>query len=146
MRAEADETTPLLPIGALAKHTGLTVEGIRFYEKAGVLRATARTAGQHRLYGRAELKRLSFIRRARLLGFTLDEVRALLRFADHVGARSCADAHGLATQHLTDVRAKLTDLKKMEKVLRGMVASCADGTLPECPLIETLSESEPNFR
>ncbi|HEX9462696.1 MAG TPA: helix-turn-helix domain-containing protein [Alphaproteobacteria bacterium] len=146
MRAEADETTPLLPIGALAKHTGLTVEGIRFYEKAGILRAPARTAGQHRLYSRADLKRLHFIRRARLLGFTLDEVRALLRFADHVGARSCADAHGLATKHLGDVRAKLTDLRKMEKVLRGMVASCADGTLPECPLIETLSDSELDFR
>lgn len=146
MRAEADEITPVLPIGTLAKHTGLTVEGIRFYEKAGILRAPARTAGQHRLYSRADLKRLNFIRRARLLGFTLDEVRALLRFADHVGVSSCADAHRLATKHLADVRAKLTDLKKMEKLLRGMVVSCADGTLPECPLIETLSDSEFEFR
>ncbi len=139
MRDAADETTPMLPIGALAKRTGLTVEGIRFYEKAGILRAPARTAG-------ADLKRLHFIRRARLLGFTLDEVRALLRFADSVGARSCADAHALATKHLADVKAKLADLKKMEKVLRGMVASCADGTLPECPLIETLSGSEQTVR
>src|SRR5712671_6492503 len=75
MRDAADETTPMLPIGALAKRTGLTVEGIRFYEKAGILRAPARTAGRHRLYSRADLKRLNFIRRARLLGFTLDEVR-----------------------------------------------------------------------
>lgn len=142
MRAEADDITPRLPIGALAKRTGLTVEGIRFYEKAGILRAPARTAGQHRLYSRAELERLNFIRRARLLGFTLDEVRALLRFADPIGVRSCADAHRLATKHLADIQAKLSDLKKMEKVLRGMVASCADGTLPECPLIETLSGSE----
>lgn len=146
MCSEADETTPLLPIGALAKHTGLTVEGIRFYEKAGILRARGRSAGRHRLYGRADLKRLNFIRRARLLGFTLDEVRALLRFADHVGAGNCADAHRLASKHLDDVRAKLTDLQKMEKALRGMVASCADGTLPECPLIETLSDSELDVR
>jgi MerR family transcriptional regulator, mercuric resistance operon regulatory protein len=139
MQGEADETTPALPIGALAKRTGLTVEGIRFYEKAGILRAAARTAGRHRLYSRADLKRLHFIRRARLLGFTLDEVRALLRFADHVGASSCADAHRLATKHLADVQGKLADLKKMERVLRRMVASCADGTLPQCPLIETLS-------
>src|SRR5258708_38667379 len=108
MRAEADETTPLLPIGALAKHTGLTVEGIRFYEKAGILRAPARTAGQHRLYSRADLKRLHFIRRARLLGFTLDHVRPLLRLRDHVGGRSCADPRGLATTHPGDVKATLT--------------------------------------
>src|SRR5258708_30006011 len=107
MRAEADEATPLRPIGALAKHTGLTVEGIRFYEKAGILRAPARTAGQHRLYSRADLKRLHFIRRARLLGFTLDEVRALLRLAHHVRPRSCADAHRLATKHLRAARGKL---------------------------------------
>ena len=102
----------------------------------------ARTTGRHRLYSRADLKRLNFIRRARLLGFTLDEVRALLRFADEVGAHSCADARRLATKHLGDVQGKLADLKKMEKVLRGMVASCADGTLPQCPLIDTLSDAE----
>src|SRR5258708_14570968 len=71
MRAEADETTPLLPIGALAKHTGLTVEGIRFYEKAGILLAPARTAGQHRLYSRADLKPPHFIPPTPLLRFPL---------------------------------------------------------------------------
>jgi len=146
MRTEADEATPVLPIGALAKHTGVTVEGIRFYEKAGILRARARTVGRHRLYSRADLKRLKFIRRARLLGFTLDEVRALLRFADNLGARSCADAHELAMKHLADVQAKLADLNKMEQALRSMVARCADGTLPACPLIETLSDSELDSR
>src|SRR5260221_12598014 len=113
---------------------------------AAILAAPAGVGGRHRAYSHADFKRLLFIRRTRLLGFTLDEVRALLRFADHVGARSCADAHGLATKHLGDVRAKLTDLRKMEKVLRGMVASCADGTLPEGPLIERLSDSELDFR
>jgi MerR family transcriptional regulator, mercuric resistance operon regulatory protein len=139
MRTEADETSPRLPIGALAKRTGLTVEGISFYEKAGTLRAPARTAGQHRLYSQADLKRLSFIRRARQLGFTLDDIRALLGLADNTGDHSCADAHRLGAKHLDDVGAKIADLKKMEKALRGMVASCAKGTLSVCPLIETLS-------
>jgi MerR family transcriptional regulator, mercuric resistance operon regulatory protein len=139
MRESADETTPLLPIGMVAKRTGLTVEGIRFYEKAGVLRSPARTAGRHRLYSLADLKRLSFIRRARQLGFSLDDVRALLGLADHMGNTSCADAHRLGAKHLDDVRAKIADLKKMEKTLRAVVASCAEGTLPACPLIETLS-------
>lgn len=141
MRDAADETTPALPIGLLAKRTGLTVEGIRFYEKAGILPARARTAGRHRLYSRADLKRLTFIRRARQLGFTLDEVRSLLRLADTVGEHSCADARRLATNHLDDVRTKMADLKKIENALRGMVASCADGTLPECPLIEAMSQA-----
>jgi MerR family transcriptional regulator, mercuric resistance operon regulatory protein len=141
MRDEADERTPLLPIGTLAKRTGLTAEGIRFYERAGILRPPARTAGQHRLYSRADLRRLSFIRRARELGFSLDEVRALLGFADNAGDHTCAEAHHLATKHLDDVRAKMADLRKMEKALRNMVASCAHGTLAECPLIETLADS-----
>jgi MerR family mercuric resistance operon transcriptional regulator len=139
MRPEADETTPMLPIGTLAKRTGLTVEGIRFYEKTGILRAPARTGGRHRLYSRADLKRLNFIRRARHLGFSLDEVRVLLDVADNTSDHRCADVHVLATKHLDDVRGKISDLKKMEKALRTMVASCADGMLPECPLIETLS-------
>jgi MerR family transcriptional regulator, mercuric resistance operon regulatory protein len=142
MREEADEATPLLPIGALARRTGLTVEGIRFYEKAGILRAPTRTAGRHRLYRPADLKRLSFIRRARQLGFSLDDVRALLGLADNTGDRSCADAHRLGAKHLDEVRAKIADLKKMEKALRRMVASCAEGTLPECPLIEALSGNQ----
>jgi MerR family transcriptional regulator, mercuric resistance operon regulatory protein len=139
MPEKADETTPLLPIGMLAKSTGLTVEGIRFYEKAGILRAPPRTAGRHRLYSRADLRRLSFIRRARELGFSLDEVRALLGLADNASDHNCAEAHRLAKKHLDDVRTKMADLRKMEKALRGMVASCAEGTLPECPLIETLA-------
>ena len=137
----ADETTPFMLIGMLAKRTGLTVEGVRFYEKAGILRAATRTAGRHRLYTRADLKRLSFIRRARELGFSLDEVRALLGLADNASDHTCADAHRLATKHLGEVRAKMADLKKMESVLRGMVTSCAEGTMPECPLIETLGGS-----
>jgi MerR family mercuric resistance operon transcriptional regulator len=139
MGEEADEITPLLPIGGMAKRTGLTVEGIRFNEKAGILRPPTRTAGRHRLYSRADLKRLSFICRARRLGFSLDDIRALLALADNTGERSCADAHRLRAKHLEEVRDKISDLTKTEKALRRMVASCAEGTLPECPLIETLS-------
>lgn len=142
MREKTDETVPTLPIGVLAERTGLTVEGIRFYEKAGILRAPVRTAGRHRLYGVADLKRLSFIRRARQLGFSLDEVRTLLALADNSGDRNCADVHRLASKHLDDVRAKISDLAKMEEALDGMVARCAEGTLPACPLIETLSSDE----
>ena len=137
-RQDADGTAPMLPIGALAKRTGLTVEGVRFYEKAGILPAPARTAGGQRLYTLSELKRLNFIRRARDLGFTLDEVRGLLRLVDEAPDRTCAEARELAADHLADIRAKIADLRRMERALAGMVARCTDDATPECPLIEAL--------
>jgi MerR family mercuric resistance operon transcriptional regulator len=140
-RQTVDEGVPTLPIGALAKRTGLTVEGIRFYEKAGILPAPARTAGGQRLYRLSDLKRLNFIRRSRDLGFTLDEVRALLRLVDEAPDRTCAEARDLATGHLADVRAKIADLRRMERALSRMVARCAEGGTPECPLIEALFAS-----
>lgn len=139
MRHEADDTAPVLPIGVLAKRAGLTVEGVRFYEKAGILPAAARTAGRHRLYRRRDLDRLRFIRRARDLGFGLDEVRALLRLADEARERTCAEARDVASAHLRDVRAKLAGLRRVEQALSRMVACCRDGEASGCPLIEVLS-------
>lgn len=128
---------PRLAIGALSKQTGVNIETIRFYERIGVLSPPARSPGGYRLYGPDHLKRLTFVRRARQLGFTLEEVRALLRLAED-SEHTCAEAREMASVHVQDVRAKIRDLKKLEKVLRDMIAKCADGTLPECPLIEAL--------
>ncbi len=74
---------------------------------------------------------------ARELGFSLDEIRVLLRLVDERD-QPCAEARAVAAAHLDDVRAKIADLKRMQRVLEDVVAQCADGTLPECPLIETL--------
>lgn len=81
--------------------------------------------------------RLNFVRRARDLGFTLDEVRALLELAEKRD-RPCVEAREVAASHLSDVRGKIADLRTMERVLVGMVALCAEGSTPECPLIEAL--------
>jgi MerR family transcriptional regulator, mercuric resistance operon regulatory protein len=134
--------TPLT-IGALSKRTGCNVETIRYYERIGLLPEPDRTAGNYRAYGTAQLERLAFVRRARALGFTLDEIRALLRLAGSEDA-SCADARDLAASHLADVRAKIADLRRMERVLKETVAQCADGSRPVCPLIEVLSRAEPS--
>ena len=75
--------------------------------------------------------------RARELGFSLDEIRELLRLVDERD-QPCAEARGVAAAHLADVQAKIADLKRMERVLKDVVAQCGDDTLPECPLIETL--------
>jgi len=124
-------------IGAVSKQTGCHIETIRYYERIGLLPSPSRSAGGYRRYGLEHLKRLTFVRRTRDLGFTLDEIRRLLRLADR-RERSCAQARDLATAHLRDVQAKLQDLRVMERVLKGMIAQCADGTLPDCPLIEAL--------
>ncbi len=129
---------PTYAIGAVSQQTGCHIETIRYYERIGLLPSPSRSAGGgYRRYGLPHLKRLTFVRRARDLGFTLDEIRRLLRLADR-RERSCAQARDLATAHLRDVQAKLTDLGVMERVLRAMIAQCADGTLPDCPLIESL--------
>ena len=133
-----------LAIGVLSKHTRCKVETIRYYEKAGLLPAPARSPGGYRLYRNDHLKRLTFIRRARALGFAIEEVRKLLTLADQ-RRRPCAEVRVVATAHLEDVRAKIADLRAMERVLRQTVTRCADGRRTDCPLIEALYREAPAF-
>ncbi len=128
---------PTYAIGAASKQTGCHIETIRYYERIRLLPPPTRSGSGYRRYGLEHLQRLTFVRRARDLGFTLDEIRRLLRLAER-RERSCAQARSLATTHLRDVQARLKDLRAMERVLKDMIAQCADGTLPDCPLIEAL--------
>src|SRR2546429_5043204 len=113
-----------IAIGRLAKHTGTNIETIRYYERVGLWPTPARSAGGYRLFGTEHLKRLNFIRRARTLGFSIGEVRTLLRLADE-RKRPCAQVRVVAATHLADVRTKNAGLKGMERVLRGTGAECA---------------------
>lgn len=129
-----------LTIGALARMTGCQVETIRFYEHVGLLPAPQRSPGGYRLYAGGHIPRLTFVRRARELGFSLAEVRTMLRLADE-RARPCAEVRVVATAHLRDVRTRIADLQAMERVLRATVARCARGRGSECPLLEALSRT-----
>ncbi len=80
----------------------------------------------------------TFIRRARELGFTLDEVRALLALSEHDGRAACVEVRQLAADHLTKVKAKIADLRAMGRVLGDAVRRCDAGELPGCPLIDSL--------
>jgi MerR family mercuric resistance operon transcriptional regulator len=131
-----------LAIGTLSKRTGSNVETIRYYERVGLLPAPARSAGGYRLYGSEHVKRLTFVRRARALGFSIDEVRRLLDLADH-RRRPCAEVRVLAGAHLADVRAKIADLQAMERALAETVASCAGGRNAHCALIDALYRGSP---
>lgn len=126
-----------LSIGKLSTRAAVNIETVRYYERVGLLPSPPRTEGGHRLYAEAHVKRLTFVRRARELGFTLEEIRALLGLADE-RPTSCARARSLATKHLGDVRDKIADLRRMERVLTQTVALCEDGDRPECPLLEAL--------
>lgn len=126
-----------IPIGELSRRTGCNVETIRYYERIGLMPAPPRR-GRYRSYGPDEVGRLGFVRRARELGFTLDEVRALLGLAAG-GQQSCADARDIAAGHLKDVRTRMADLRRMEHVLAETVRACAAGDDIGCPLIAALS-------
>jgi len=126
-----------IAIGALSKHTGTNIETVRYYERVGLLPAPARSSGGYRLYGTDHLKRLNFIRRARALGFSLAEVRKLLTLADQ-RRRPCADVRIVAAAHLQDVKAKIADLRQMQRVLKDTVARCEAGTGSHCPMIDAL--------
>lgn len=131
------ESTGRIAIGGLSKHTGTNIETIRYYERVGLLPTPARSSGGYRLYNTDHLKRLNFVRRARVLGFSIGEVRTLLRLADQ-RKRPCAEVRVVAEAHLKDVRAKIADLRRMERVLKATVARCSAGGRTDCPLIVAL--------
>jgi MerR family mercuric resistance operon transcriptional regulator len=131
-----------VPISALAEQTGSNIETIRYYERIGVMPEPDRTSGGHRFYTPDQIKRLRFIRRTRELGFTLDEIRNLLRLVDE-HSYTCDDIRDIVSAHLAKMREKIKDLRRLEKSLREMVATCDRGAVPECPILEVLSVEQP---
>lgn len=128
----------ILTIGDLAKATETKVETIRYYERAGLLPAPSRTSGNYRAYEQAHLGRLSFIRRARDLGFSLKQVQALLRMSDQKSG-SCEVVDGLAREQLEAVDRKIADLKALRRELKNIIDQCGGGTIAECRIIEALA-------
>jgi MerR family mercuric resistance operon transcriptional regulator len=126
-----------LTIGKVAAKTGCNVETIRFYERESLLPAPGRTEGGHRLYTDDMVRRLVFIRRSRELGFSMDEIRQLLSLVDGEQV-SCERVKSIADEHLTDVRAKIADLRKMEWTLRELSDRCSGDDAPDCPIIDAL--------
>ena len=126
-----------LTIGGVSRETGCNIETIRYYERIGLLSDPPRSAGGHRLYNPEHVKRLTFIRRGRQLGFTLDQVRQLLSLVDG-GVFTCEDVQRIALAHLDEVREKIADLERLEIALSSMAEQCSGGQVPECPVIDAL--------
>jgi len=129
----------MLTIGKLGQATGVKVPTIRYYEQIGLLPEPDRSAGNQRLYPKATLDRLAFIRHARELGFSLEAIRDLLSLSDRPD-RPCAAVDDIARAQLVATRARITRLEALKAELERMLAQCACGTISDCRVIEVLSD------
>lgn len=129
----------MLTIGTLAKKTGTKAQTIRYYEQIGLMPEPGRTAGGQRRYGDAELDRLSFIRHARQLGFSLDAIRELLDLSDHPD-KSCEEADAIARRQLRQVELRMARLEALRTELARMVRQCSGGRSADCRVLEVLRD------
>ncbi len=126
-----------LSIGRLARAAGVNVETIRYYQRRGLLAKPPKPFGGHRRYTLSAAGRVQFIKRAQQLGFTLDEVGSLLRLED---GQSCRETRLLAERKLASIEKRISDLNRMRRMLKSLIAECTLGQRPRsCPIIATLS-------
>ena len=132
-------TSQSLSIGRAADHTGVKVPTIRYYEQIGLLPPPLRTESNRRFYDEADLRRLTFIRHARELGFEIEAIRTLLTLPDKPD-QSCAAADVAARARLADVNQRLNSLNALKAELERMVVGCSHGKVAECRVIEVLAD------
>jgi MerR family mercuric resistance operon transcriptional regulator len=123
--------------GRLAARTGCNIETIRYYERVGLLPPPPRSAGGHHLYGEGLVRRLNFVRRSSDLGFTIEEIRELLRLVDG-GTYTCREIEQLVRYHVREIRRKIADLRRLERAFETMAAQCSGDAVPDCPIIDAL--------
>lgn len=135
-------STRTLMIGDLARLTGTKVNTIRFYESIGLMTAAPRTGSGRRTYSEADVRRLSFIRHARELGFETEEIRSLLALDDQPD-RNCDEARAIAKHHLVQVEGKVARLLAMRGELEAMIDGCRADRIADCGIMEALAAYEP---
>jgi MerR family mercuric resistance operon transcriptional regulator len=134
------EPAPNMTIGAMARATGVGVETIRYYQRRGLLAEPKRHEGRVRRYGVRDVERLRFIKTAQKIGFSLDEITALLQIDDAAG---CSDARELAIHKLDEVRNRLQSLRRLERVLAELVGRCESNDRQlVCPLVAALGRAD----
>ena len=132
----------MFSIGDLSRRTGVKIPTIRYYEDAGLLPTAERTSGNQRRYDGAGLERLSFIRHARDLRFSIRDIRSLIDLQDHPD-RTCCDADEIAAARLADVREKLGKLRALESELLRISRGCAgQGVARDCKILASLSNHD----
>ena len=128
-----------LTIGELARRVGVNIETIRYYERAGLMPPPPRTQGGRRKYSESDVKTLAFIRKARALGFHLEDTRTLLRLRGPDNA--CSDVTQIAQRHLAEVQAELRRVAEVERILSQALAQCRGGTTRACPVLKVLENA-----
>lgn len=127
-----------LSIGQIAQRAGVAIDTVRYYERDGLLAPARRLASGYRRYGEAELKRLRFIRRAKALGFSLEEIRSLLSLS---AKRSVSAIKHAAQAKLDDVERRLAELRRIRAGLRTLITACpGHGRAEGCPILNALDE------
>ncbi|MGB8276725.1 MAG: helix-turn-helix domain-containing protein [Methylovirgula sp.] len=128
-----------MPIGTLARLSGVKIPTIRYYEEIGLLQAPPRSRSNRRLYRAGDVARLSFIRHARELGFGLDAIGTLITLQEKPD-QSCAEADGIARARLAEVDQKIAGLTALRAELERMLEGCAHGQIASCRVIEVLAD------
>ncbi|MEZ5993381.1 MAG: heavy metal-responsive transcriptional regulator [Planctomycetota bacterium] len=133
-----------MTVGELARQTGVNLETVRFYEKQKLLPEPERTPGGHRLYTHDDVERLSFIQRAKWVGFTLKEIRTLMRVREADPTDSCEDAMDLARHKVAEIDEKLRELHSMRDALQTFLDTCPETDAGHCHVIQGLQAVTPS--
>jgi MerR family copper efflux transcriptional regulator len=127
-------------IGQLAQRAGVAIDTVRYYERNALLSPAGRLASGYRRYGATELKRLRFIRRAKALGFSLEDIRGLLALSD---GRDVARVKQAAQSKLLDINARIAELERIRLGLQALISACpGHGRAEACPILNALTQEE----
>ena len=129
-----------MKISEASRASGCHLETIRYYERIGLMPSPTRTGSGYRSYSEQDVERLRFITRGRDLGFSLDEIRSLMRL-DQNGDLACEDVTRLAQQHLIDVQERIRDLQRVARELERTIRSCGGGVRAQCAILDALKHS-----
>lgn len=129
----------MISIGKLSRETGVKIPTIRYYEQIGLLPEPERNGGGQRIYGRATLDRLSFIRHARELGFSLEDIRELTILSENP-SQNCHTVDSIAARQLTAVQKRISRLQALETELQRMLGQCHGKTVDTCRIIQVLGD------
>jgi MerR family copper efflux transcriptional regulator len=128
-------------IGAAAAASGVTAKMIRHYESIGLLLPAGRRPNDYRDYGEREVHELRFIKRARRLGFSMEEIGALLALWRDRG-RPSRDVRRIAETHVADLETRISEMRAMAKTLRELMQKCHGDDRPDCPILDDLALGE----
>jgi MerR family copper efflux transcriptional regulator len=128
-------------IGQAAAASGVSAKMIRYYESIGLVRQTARTGSGYRIYGENDLHTLRFIKRARNLGFSLEQIGGLLSLWQDTG-RASADVKSIAMSHVAELEQRIVELTEMRDTLASLAQSCHGDDRPDCPILQTLGSAQ----